>query len=507
MTYSLTWLPQVLHRAGLKVAETTDWQIRGRAEMGVPRGVMCHHTGTIAGGNMPSLDLLIKGRPDLAGPLCHLGLGRDGTVYVVAAGRANHAGAGQWEGVTTGNSSFIGIEAENGGRPQDEWPEVQLDAYRRTVAAILTHIGAGANMCCGHLEYAPSRKIDPRFDMPAFRSAVAQLMLGKTPPPPIAAADAGNRPTLRRGMRSPDIARMQTLLGLKADGVFGAATEASVRAWQRSHALVPDGIVGPRSWELLNAQQSIEPAVIEAALAADTGLPSATDTTVIDQIDLAFLKLAFPSNTASELAQWVEPMKAACHKFGVDTPREVCSFLANIDVESGGLTRLTENLNYSVDGLLKTFGRHRISEADARRLGRKPGEGSLPLSRQEELANILYGGEYGRKNLGNTEPGDGWRFRGYGPKQITGRANCERFAAAMTLPTEQVPDFLRTRDGGCLGAGWFWKSNDLDKFAATPGLADDRKAINGGSLGLDMVENRFGVLIAELDRRMGATPT
>ena len=76
MSYSLTWLPEVLERAGLKVAETPDWRTRGRGDMGPVRGVLCHHTATRAGGNMPTLDMLIHGRPDLRGPLCHLGLGR-----------------------------------------------------------------------------------------------------------------------------------------------------------------------------------------------------------------------------------------------------------------------------------------------------------------------------------------------------------------------------------------------------------------------------------------------
>ena len=508
-TFSLTWLPEVLERAGLKVAETPDWRTRGRAEMGTVKGVMCHHTGTVAAGNMPSLDLLIKGRPDLKGPLCHLGLGRDGTFYVVAAGRANHAGPGRWEGlVDTGNSNFIGIEAENGGRPEDEWPEAQMDAYRRGVAAILKHVGASANMCCAHKEWAPGRKPDPLFDMASFRSEVSNLLFGKSPPPSIAAVDDKARPTLRRGMRGAEVATLQRELGVEADGIFGAGTEARLRAWQRTHALTPDGICGPRTWELLETEPPAtavaSPEVVQAALKAKIDIPAAKDTAVIDQIDLPFLQKAFPGNTAAGLKVWLEPLKAACRKFGVDTEREVCSFLANIDVESASLTRMTESLNYSVEGILTTFKRHRITEADARRIGRKPTEKSLPLARQEELANILYGGEFGRTQLGNTEPGDGWRFRGYGPKQITGRANCTNFGKAIGLPLDQVPAFLRTPEGGCMGAGWFWKSHDLDRFAATESLADDRKAINGGNLGLEVVQKRFDVLLGELQRRKKA---
>lgn len=252
MTFSLTWLPDVLEKAGLKVAEVSGWRTRGRAEMGTVRGVMCHHTATTQGGNMPSLRTLIDGRPDLGGPLCHLGLGRDGTFYVVAAGRANHAGIGSWEGLTTGNSSFIGIEAENSGRADDPWPDVQMDAYRRGVAAILTHVGAHANMCCGHKEYAPKRKIDPSFDMTLFRSAVDVFMSGKTPTPPIAIADAKNRPTLRRGARGADVEAMQRLIGIDPDGIFGVKTEAALRARQRLSQLVPDGICGPKTWAILS---------------------------------------------------------------------------------------------------------------------------------------------------------------------------------------------------------------------------------------------------------------
>jgi predicted chitinase len=503
MTYSLVWLPAVLESAGLKVAETPDWRTRGRAEMGDVKGVMCHHTGTNVGGNMPTLHVLVNGRSDLIGPLCNLGLGRDGTFYVVAAGRANHAGAGIWQGITTGNSSFVGIEAENSGLPNDPWPEVQLDAYRRGVAAILAHVGAGAIMCCGHKEYAlpVGRKDDPDFDMTEFRASVAEFLVGKSPVPAIAPADGKGRPTLRRGSRGDAVKSLQQLLGLSDDGVFGPNTEAALRAWQRAHALVPDGIAGPATWDALDTQPTRDTlkSLVEAAAAvvpADTAAnPWAA------QIDVPFLLIAFSENTAAELALWVEPLRSACTQFGIDTDRALCSFLGNIAVESRGLTRLTESLNYSVDGLIKTFGRHRISEADAQRLGRKPGEPPLSQERQEEIANLVYGGEWGAKHLGNTEAGDGWRFRGYGPKQLTGRDNCANFGKAMGLSVEDVPNYLRTREGGCAGAGWFWQSHGLNALAATPSLRDDREAINGGDLGLEVVEQRFNALMNELSRR------
>ena len=265
-TFSLTWLPQVLEEAGLKVAEAPGWRTRGRAEMGVVRGVMCHHTGTpdSAPGNMPTYKLLIDGRhpkppaKPLPGPLAQLGLGRDGAFYVIAAGRANHAGEGRWEGVTTGNSSFIGIEAEHSGT--GPWPDVQMDAYARGVAAILKKIGARENMCCGHKEYAlpKGRKPDPNFDMALFRVRVGDLLNGKTPNPLIPAREpdgggGASRATLRRGDRGPLVRVLQAALGVNVDGDFGPATEARARAFQRAQGLVADGIVGPRTWVALDA--------------------------------------------------------------------------------------------------------------------------------------------------------------------------------------------------------------------------------------------------------------
>lgn len=221
----------------------------------------------------------------------------------------------------------------------------------------------------------------------------------------------------------------------------------------------------------------------------------------IEQIDLQLLKLAFPTHKSGELVLWCEPLQQACRKWGIDTIREIASFLANIAVESQDLNQMSESLNYSVDGLIKTFGRHRISLADCRRLGRQPGEKALSPQRQEALANILYGGEFGRKQLGNTMPGDGWKFRGYGPKQVTGRDNITRLAKALKLTIDETLKYIRTREGGCQAAGWFWFTNNLDKFAATPGIEDDRKAINGGLNGVDLVRTRFNLLIKELLRR------
>jgi peptidoglycan hydrolase-like protein with peptidoglycan-binding domain len=261
MAYKLTWLPDVLKAAGLKVAEVKGWQSRGRREMGSVVGVMCHHTaGPVASkGTMASLDILIKGRTGLPGPLAQLGLGRDGTYYVIAAGVANHAGPGKWQGqVDTGNSRFIGIEAENTGQKSDAWSDAQMDAYVRGAAALLRHIGADPIMCVAHREWAPTRKPDPRFDitMTVFRDQVEAVMKGTAITRPIIPAETQDAAgtvlfTLRRGAQGKLVERLQAALSLAVDGIFGSQTEARVRAFQRDKGLVPDGIVGPRTWAIL----------------------------------------------------------------------------------------------------------------------------------------------------------------------------------------------------------------------------------------------------------------
>lgn len=273
MAFSLVWMPSVLRAAGLKVAVVDGWEGRGLGDVGQTLGVLCHHTAGSKNGNMPSLQLLTHGRPDLQGPLTQLGLGRDGTYYVVAAGRCNHAGPGIWNGIIKGNTHFIGIEAEHTGLVDDPWPDVQVEAYRRGAAALLKHAGLDAGCCAGHREYAlpQGRKPDPTLDMVAFRAAVARVLDGSAAPfvlIPSAEPDGPRpgRPTLRRGSQGAWVQHVQALFGLRVDGDFGGKTEAWVRALQRAHQLVPDGIIGPRTW-----------LVLDAVLANPNGKPDVND--------------------------------------------------------------------------------------------------------------------------------------------------------------------------------------------------------------------------------------
>lgn len=177
----MLWLPEDCRKAGLDVVEITGWETRGTEFTAMPTTVLCHHTATpaTARGDLPTKKLLVEGRspknpaaPDhLPGPLCQVGLGRSGTVYVVASGRANHAGKGAWKGETS-SARTLGIEAEHPG--VGPWPQPQLDAYLTLVAVLLRGIGQTSERAAGHKEWAlpKGRKTDPNFDMAPFRRAV-----------------------------------------------------------------------------------------------------------------------------------------------------------------------------------------------------------------------------------------------------------------------------------------------------------------------------------------------
>lgn len=172
-----TWIFDAAKATGYPVVEVDGWQTRGSSTFD-PRGLVWHHTAGPSTGDAPTLNLVVNGRSDLPGPLSQFVLGRSGTIYVVAAGRANHAGEGGWRGLS-GNSSVFGIEAEHVGRTGVAWPDVQLDAYLKLSAELAKRGGFTADMVCGHKEWAPTRKVDPiDLDMNDMRRRIAQTMEG-----------------------------------------------------------------------------------------------------------------------------------------------------------------------------------------------------------------------------------------------------------------------------------------------------------------------------------------
>jgi putative chitinase len=181
-----------------------------------------------------------------------------------------------------------------------------------------------------------------------------------------------------------------------------------------------------------------------------------------------------------QAALYLPFLQGTCKAYDITSPRRIAGFLSQIGQESAGLSIVRESLNYSAEGLMQTFGRHRISAADARRYGRTEGR----AADQQALANLLYGGDWGRKNLGNTEPGDGWRFVGRGLKQLTGRHNYTECGKALGEDFLTDPDRLLMPINAALSAGWFWSVNGLNKLADAGDVRAMTRKINGGLLGL-----------------------
>jgi putative chitinase len=181
----------------------------------------------------------------------------------------------------------------------------------------------------------------------------------------------------------------------------------------------------------------------------------------------------------STAARFVGPLNDAMARFGITTPERQAAFIAQVLHESRNLTRMVESLNYSPNGLLATFGRH-LTPEQAERMGRTD---SHPAD-QQAIANAVYANRNGN---GAAASGDGWRFRGRGPVQITGRRNYAACGAALGLDLLAQPELLEQHGPGCLAAGWFWTAGagrDLNLLADTGDIAAISRAINGGDNGL-----------------------
>ena len=186
--------------------------------------------------------------------------------------------------------------------------------------------------------------------------------------------------------------------------------------------------------------------------------------------------------TALELSN---KYKTLLSKNGINTPLRLSHFFAQADHESG-LKPKTEGMNYSVEGLIKTFGSKRISHTQAYDYGRS----SNHPANQQTIANIVYGGKWGRENLGNTELGDGWKYRGRGIFQITGRSNYQQltdWAKSKGLNADYVnnPDLLLDETDSIIAAIWYWNKKGINSFADQDNVLAVSKIINLGSAKAD----------------------
>lgn len=172
-------------------------------------------------------------------------------------------------------------------------------------------------------------------------------------------------------------------------------------------------------------------------------------------------------NAGRQAGVFVPVLNVAMNKFAIVTRLRIAAFIAQIGHESGQLTRLVENLNYSAEGMMKTWP-SRFDLVRATAAARKP----------EQIANIAYGGR-----MGNTAPGDGWKYRGRGLIQATGKTNYVACGEALGFDLINHPELLEQPQYAALSAAWFWSVNGLNTLADAGDLRKITQRINGGQNG------------------------
>jgi putative chitinase len=195
----------------------------------------------------------------------------------------------------------------------------------------------------------------------------------------------------------------------------------------------------------------------------------------------------FPRNPEPQV--WAESMANVFPTYEINTPQRVAAFLAQCGHESGGWTVFEENLNYSAQGLRKIFGKYFPNDELALAYQRQP----------EKIANRIYANRMGN---GPEESGDGFKYRGRGPIQLTGKANYTAFAKDMFDDWENVvenPDWVTyDKDFALMSAIWFWNKNKLNHEADIGDIKTMTRKINGGYIGLEDRIKHYNECIHEL---------
>jgi putative chitinase len=262
---------------------------------------------------------------------------------------------------------------------------------------------------------------------------------------------------LKKGDNNENVKLMQEKLGISpAVTNFGPKTEAAVKEFQAKHGLPADGIVGPKTWEMIMGQGGVSIA------------PVATTSIVpVGGLKLDKLKGHIPDAVIQMI-----PDTAA--KFQINTPLRLAHFLAQCGHESGGFRLTQENLNYSAKGLNGIFKKYFPTEAAAASYARNP----------QKIANKVYGNRMGN---GDEASGDGFKFRGRGYIQLTGKDNYTAFGKSIGEDMTANPDKVASTYA-LLSAAWFFSKNGLHKMAdggATDAVVTSiTKRVNGGTIGL-----------------------
>jgi putative chitinase len=203
-------------------------------------------------------------------------------------------------------------------------------------------------------------------------------------------------------------------------------------------------------------------------------------------ITLDLLQKVCPKTKKEVLEKYVLPLNKICRQYGIlDNHKRIAAFLAQIAHESGGFNFTRENLNYSAKALQTVFRKYFTTEALAQQYERKP----------EQIANRVYASRMGN---GDEKSGDGWRYRGRGLIQLTGKSNYQRFADFMKIKLDDVINYLETDEGAVASAAWFWDINKLNTFCDKDDFVGLTRRINGGTNGLEDRKHHYELALKAL---------
>jgi putative chitinase len=257
---------------------------------------------------------------------------------------------------------------------------------------------------------------------------------------------------LKKGDNNEQVKQLQIKLGIEPVGNFGPKTEEAVKTWQAKNGLTADGIVGPATWNKIME-------VIPASTPTPVAIPSSS-------FKLDKLKGHIPDAVIAQIPDTAK-------KFNITNPLRLAHFLAQCGHESGQFRATEENLNYSSKGLLGIFPKY-FTASTAESYARKP----------EKIASKVYGGRMGN---GVESTGEGYKFRGRGYIQLTGKDNYTRFAKFIGEDTVGNPDLVKTKHP-LASAAFFFDSNKLwaicDRGADEATVIAVTRRVNGGTIGL-----------------------
>lgn len=204
------------------------------------------------------------------------------------------------------------------------------------------------------------------------------------------------------------------------------------------------------------------------------------------KVTIELLRQICPKTRVARLTPYVEPLNIVGQHFGLfQNPKRMAAFLAQIAHESGGFNFVQEGLNYSAQGLMKTWPRRFPTLASARPYARNP----------EKIANKVYANRMGN---GPESSGDGFKFRGRGLIQLTGRDNYTRFARSIGRTLDQTVAYLETPEGAVASAAWFWDINKLNVYADKDDFVGLTRRINGGTIGLADRKHHYDIALKAL---------